>query len=93
MREAQRILVRAAGRVQGVGFRYFCQSLARTLQVSGWVRNLPGGDVELEIQGEPKILEEFLQKIKTGPPGALVGDLQTLEIPTEKNESEFEIRF
>jgi acylphosphatase len=40
-----------SGRVQGVGFRYAAQGLAEDFDVSGYVRNLPGGDVELVAEG------------------------------------------
>ena len=39
------------GRVQGVGFRYYCVLKARALDLTGWVRNLYDGSVEAEIQG------------------------------------------
>jgi len=42
-----------SGHVQGVGFRYTCQSLARGFDVAGYVRNLPCGRVELVVEGDP----------------------------------------
>jgi acylphosphatase len=89
----KRIYAEVSGRVQGVGFRYFCKSLAETLGVSGWVRNLPGGNVELEAQAGPEELEEFLRKIRQGAPGSLVKNVATRDIPHEKEEGEFAIRF
>ena len=89
----KRIYARVSGHVQGVGFRYFCESQARALEVSGWVRNLPGGEIELEAQAEPDALEEFIRKIKRGPMGAAVKEARLHDIPTENNESGFEIRF
>jgi acylphosphatase len=49
-----------SGRVQGVGFRYRTHSLAEGRPVTGWVRNLPDGRVELVAEGERAELEEFL---------------------------------
>src|SRR3989442_1130227 len=46
---AAHVLIR--GRVQGVGFRFFAQDAAETHGLKGWVRNLPGGNVELEVEG------------------------------------------
>ena len=40
------------GRVQGVGFRFFCTMNARILDLTGWVRNMDNGMVEMEVQGE-----------------------------------------
>jgi acylphosphatase len=84
---------RVSGRVQGVGFRYFCESLAQSLDVSGWVRNRPDRDVELEAQAEPAELEEFIQKIRQGQPGILVTDIATQDRPILEEENGFEIRF
>ena len=39
------------GIVQGVGFRWGCMSIARQLKVTGFVRNLPSGQVYIEVQG------------------------------------------
>jgi acylphosphatase len=53
-----------SGRVQGVGFRYTAQRIAEDFPVTGFVRNLQDGRVELLIEGEEKDLENFLQKIR-----------------------------
>jgi len=51
------------GRVQGVGFRYTLKDLARGFDVCGWVKNLPDGNVEMQVMGEPDELESFLHEI------------------------------
>jgi acylphosphatase len=56
--------VHFSGRVQGVGFRITCHSLARGFEVAGYVRNLPDGRVELVAQGEPTELDDFLAAIR-----------------------------
>jgi acylphosphatase len=56
--------VHFSGRVQGVGFRYATQSLARAYQVAGYVRNLPDGRVELLAEGYTDELDAFLASIR-----------------------------
>jgi acylphosphatase len=51
------------GRVQGVGFRYATKQLARGFDVTGWVRNLPDGTVELQLQGEREEVDGFLHEL------------------------------
>jgi acylphosphatase len=53
-----------SGRVQGVGFRFTCHSLARGFEIAGHVRNLPDGQVELIAEGEPAELDRFLAAIR-----------------------------
>ncbi len=52
-----------SGDVQGVGFRYTTKGLARGFAVTGYVRNLPGGDVELVAEGEADEVENFLSAV------------------------------
>lgn len=52
------------GRVQGVGFRYTVKRIASGYDVSGEVRNLPDGRVELRAEGEPQEVDDFLQAIR-----------------------------
>jgi acylphosphatase len=52
------------GRVQGVGFRYTTRSIARRFAVTGYVRNLPDGRVELVAEGESRELDEFLREVR-----------------------------
>jgi acylphosphatase len=68
-----------AGRVQGVGFRYFVRELARELGVSGRVRNLPDGRVEIEAAGDPATLARFKREVAGGPPGARVTRFEEVE--------------
>jgi acylphosphatase len=61
------------GYVQGVFFRAFVSRQASELGLTGYVRNLPGGDaVEVLAEGERKQLEELISQLKVGPPAARV---------------------
>jgi acylphosphatase len=51
------------GRVQGVGFRFTAEDIARDLSVTGWVKNLRNGQVELVAEAEEEVLKDFLAKI------------------------------
>ena len=55
------------GRVQGVGFRYTAERIARHFVVTGYVRNLADGNVELSAEGEEAILKDFLKAICGSP--------------------------
>ncbi|HNQ72106.1 MAG TPA: acylphosphatase [Verrucomicrobiota bacterium] len=59
-----------SGHVQGVGFRYTVQTLAAGYAVTGSVRNLPDGRVELTAEGTPEELEAFRAAVRTGGLGA-----------------------
>lgn len=48
------------GRVQGVGFRYYAVNKANQLGLTGWVRNLPDGTVEMEVQGEEPLIDQLI---------------------------------
>ena len=59
-----------AGRVQGVGFRYFALRSALRLNLHGWVRNLPDGSVEVEVEGPREALATFAGEMRQGPSAA-----------------------
>jgi acylphosphatase len=71
------------GRVQGVGFRYTCLHEARLRGICGWVRNTPGGDVEVWAEASKEKLDAFLQWLRRGPPHARVDAVDyTFQTPT-----------
>ena len=69
----RRLLV--SGRVQGVGYRVWCASLGRRLDLSGRVRNLPDGRVEVLVAGEAELVGHFVAWCREGPPAAVVADV------------------
>lgn len=81
-----------SGRVQGVGFRYRTQLLAVESHLTGWVRNLDSGDVELEIQGSWIAVEKFL--LQLGRKSSFVRiDHMEVEDCREIEEKGFKIRY
>lgn len=62
-----RVRVFISGRVHGVAFRYFTQKWAASLGVTGWVRNLPDGRVEVLAEGNPGSVDPFLERLAEGP--------------------------
>lgn len=55
--------VHFSGTVQGVGFRYSCRRIAMGFDVTGWVKNLDDGRVEMWVQGDPGEVAEFLKAV------------------------------
>ena len=86
-----RLYLLVKGKVQGVGFRYFVSRTAQDMRLSGWVRNLPEGDVEAEIQGDEKMLADFINKLKNGHPWARVDYIQSQKLPEKTGSAAFEI--
>jgi acylphosphatase len=76
--------VRVTGIVQGVGFRWFVRERARRLGLSGWVRNLADGSVEVAASGAEHQLELLRRELQRGPNGARVEDVQN--VSDEPNE-------
>ncbi|MBI3306366.1 MAG: acylphosphatase [Candidatus Omnitrophica bacterium] len=56
-----------SGRVQGVGFRYTAERIARHFEVTGYVKNLADGNVEVFAEGEEIVLQDFLKAVLEGP--------------------------
>jgi acylphosphatase len=75
--------VLVSGRVQGVAFRYYAQDRAVELGLTGWVRNLSDGRVELRIQGAADALESMTDWLHRGPPAARVRSVVVSEHPAE----------
>jgi acylphosphatase len=57
--------VHFSGHVQGVGFRYTAQNIAQRHKVTGYVRNLPDGRVELVAEGEEDEADRFIKAIQS----------------------------
>ena len=77
------------GRVQGVGFRFVASCAASNIGVSGWVRNLWDGNVEMEVQGTSSQIEILLEKLY-GSLYIQIEDIDVKKIPL-KEESGFRV--
>jgi acylphosphatase len=76
MAEHRSVRVRVLGRVQGVGFRDWTQRKATGLGLSGWVRNLAGGEVEALFSGPPDVVDKMLAAVRRGPQLARVDEVK-----------------
>ena len=81
------------GRVQGVFFRAFVSQRATELGLNGYVRNVPGGGVEVRAEGERKKLEELIGHLKVGPPAARVEKVSTNWSEYTGGYAVFDIRY
>jgi len=81
-----------SGRVQGVFFRASTEEKARALHLTGWVRNLPNGDVEAMACGTEQQLQTFRRWLKQGPPMAEVEQLNETVVD-DQSFSRFEVRY
>ncbi len=81
-----------SGKVQGVGFRYSALAKAEELDIHGFAKNLPNGDVLIEAESvNENSLSLFLQWCKEGPALARVKNVQTNKT-TPKHDKKFTIR-
>lgn len=80
-----------AGRVQGVGFRWFTQDIARRLGLTGTVRNTADGKVEVQAFGSSVSLDRLRSALEEGPPSARVTAVDETEIGSDSAPSEFSI--
>lgn len=81
-----------SGRVQGVGYRWFVMRHAHSLRLTGWVRNLPDGRVELEAEGARAQLDALLTVLRRGPRNAIVSSMLETWGPARSDEADFTIR-
>lgn len=82
---------RVSGRVQGVAFRAATLEEAQRLGLSGWVRNLPTGEVEALACGEPAELEALERWLWQGPRAARVATVTAVDAPLQAFDG-FDIR-
>jgi acylphosphatase len=74
-----------SGIVQGVGFRFFAQRAANRLHLSGYVKNLPDGRVEVYAIGPAEQLAKLRSVLERGPWGASVSEVREESVPIDPN--------
>jgi len=80
-----------SGVVQGVGFRYSCRHLAKGFDVTGWVKNLEDGRVEMWVQGEENEVKEFLKAIDESHLKGLINKADVSWTASERGLADFSI--
>ncbi len=89
----KRVYVRIKGRVQGVGFRFFAQTLAMDFDLTGYVKNSYDGSVIIEAQGNEENLIKFIDNLQTGNRFANVEDMEVSSINLDKTEKKFKVKY
>jgi acylphosphatase len=86
------IHLEVAGRVQGVGFRWYVVERAQRLKLAGWVKNTRAGTVEVAAAGERDALATLEAAVKAGPRGARVDEVRELApVSADSLRTPFEI--
>ena len=80
------------GSVQGVGFRFSANNAATDCGVTGWVKNLVDGTVEIVAQGTPDAVARMTSWAHRGPRHAVVARVEVETLPASSELSGFEIR-
>ena len=88
----KRVHILVSGVVQGVFFRAYTRKVAAEYKLTGWVRNLSDGRVEIMAEGKEGMLQKLVEWSKNGSPNAKVQKVQFSWLPYSGEFSEFEIR-
>ncbi|MFH7766372.1 acylphosphatase [Acinetobacter sp. BSP-28] len=89
MNKAVKLIIQ--GRVQGVGYRRWFEQQAIELELKGYVKNLPTGEVEAVVVGDELIIQELLQRSWIGPSRAEVSQIIQTPVQLELNIQDFNI--
>ena len=90
--DVKRVRVRVSGHVQGVFFRVTTREEAMRWGATGWVRNLPDGRVEAEVQGAPTALDRVIAHCRRGPARAVVTHVDVDDVEVHPDERGFRLR-
>ena len=89
----KRVHVFVSGRVQGVGSRWTTLDVARQLKITGWVRNLPDGRVEVMAEAEEEKLKQFIEFLRRGPRYAKVKGVEVKWLDSTGEFKEFKMKY
>jgi acylphosphatase len=85
--------ITVTGKVQGVWFRKYTSEKAKSLGLKGWVKNLPDGNVYIEVESnDTEILDKFIRWLHQGSPMSKVKQVIVSEPDTCKNFTDFNIK-
>lgn len=93
MRILKSLSIIVHGKVQGVGFRYFALQLALENEITGWVKNMDDGSVEIEAVGDEHQLEKFIFNLEKGNRFTKVENLQINDITVKKRHKSFKVKY
>jgi acylphosphatase len=82
-----------SGLVQGVGYRWFVMRKANEYSLKGYVRNLYTDDVEVEVEGNKGLIQEFIKELRIGPRSAHVTDIKIQWGDYQGKYKNFDIKF
>ena len=81
------------GVVHGVGFRWYVRRTAMRHDLTGYVKNLPDGNVYCEVEGDESMINAFISELKAGPPLSHVTEAIVNKLPGFIGYKNFEITF
>lgn len=81
------------GLVQGVGYRFFVIEQAKQYNIRGYVKNLHNGCVEVVVQGDKGLVNDFIERLKIGPPSARITGVDVKWSEGEGGFTDFDVRF
>ena len=82
-----------SGLVQGVGYRWFVTRKAQEYNLTGYVKNLYNGDVEVEVEGRKPMILDFVRDLRVGPRSGHVTDMKIDWGQYQGKYNNFDIKF
>jgi acylphosphatase len=87
----KKLKITVKGIVQGVGYRYYCFKNAGSLGLKGYAKNLIDGNVEIMVEGDKGLLEEYILLLKVGPRWSKVTSVIVEELPYRGEYKDFSV--